>query len=505
MVHGCIPSVYMFGVGDRINVDGAVGTIRYIGAIPQWDDTVALGIEWDDPKRGKNSGDINGTYFFRTTVAGAGSFLKASNKKIFPSVTFVEAVALKYSEKSLVSLVFPLSIGSKQVETFGFDRWSREHQQLGHVDAIGLERLNICSAGDMSVFPKLAGLTYLDLSSNLFTDGAEIAAIVAWCPQLRSLNLNGNKIRSWLSDKVFPTIEELLLADTGIGSGVDLARVFPNVKQLCLAHCGLTEDHLSLISLPGEIVEIDLSYNCLRKIVVPGISIHTLNVSHNPICGENILVAIQPQIRSLDLRYSDIGEWQYVEKIWEVFPNVENLRINGCPLLTDLSIDDAMTCLMGFLQCGRGVGITLLNGSSLSEEEITNGELYFISMVKKGKVLAPSRRRWQQLLKKHGINQAQTEPEHLQGKSVKLNFSGEQSLSGLHFSREFLRKSSVLFVRGFVASKMQASVLHVRLYYYVNSVPHMEKCYLEDDIASLDSIGLSSNQTIHVHLLNPED
>ena len=51
-----------YSLNDRVStIDNYLGTIRYIGNLPVWGtNTVALGIEWDDPSRGKNNGDLNG-------------------------------------------------------------------------------------------------------------------------------------------------------------------------------------------------------------------------------------------------------------------------------------------------------------------------------------------------------------------------------------------------------------------------------------------------------------
>lgn len=50
-------------VGDRIQVDQDVATVRYIGPV---DDTEGdwLGVEWDDATRGKHSGEKDGKSYF---------------------------------------------------------------------------------------------------------------------------------------------------------------------------------------------------------------------------------------------------------------------------------------------------------------------------------------------------------------------------------------------------------------------------------------------------------
>jgi dynactin complex subunit len=50
-------------IGDRLSFDGALCTVRYIGDVEgtkrDW-----LGVEWDDPFRGKHSGEHKGKRYF---------------------------------------------------------------------------------------------------------------------------------------------------------------------------------------------------------------------------------------------------------------------------------------------------------------------------------------------------------------------------------------------------------------------------------------------------------
>lgn len=52
-------------VGRRVAVGDHLGTVRYVGPIPSAKGTW-LGIEWDDPSRGKHNGTYNGHSYFKT-------------------------------------------------------------------------------------------------------------------------------------------------------------------------------------------------------------------------------------------------------------------------------------------------------------------------------------------------------------------------------------------------------------------------------------------------------
>lgn len=52
-------------IGERIECDGHRGTVLFVGEVPptkgNW-----LGVEWDDPARGKHSGTHEGIQYFCT-------------------------------------------------------------------------------------------------------------------------------------------------------------------------------------------------------------------------------------------------------------------------------------------------------------------------------------------------------------------------------------------------------------------------------------------------------
>lgn len=54
----------MLIVGDRVEVGGNRGTISYIGAIEGYDGEW-VGIDWDNPERGKHDGSVKGKRYFQ--------------------------------------------------------------------------------------------------------------------------------------------------------------------------------------------------------------------------------------------------------------------------------------------------------------------------------------------------------------------------------------------------------------------------------------------------------
>lgn len=52
-------------IGDRIDCDGHPGTVCYIGPVVDTNG-LWLGIDWDDPARGKHNGTYHDIEYFKT-------------------------------------------------------------------------------------------------------------------------------------------------------------------------------------------------------------------------------------------------------------------------------------------------------------------------------------------------------------------------------------------------------------------------------------------------------
>lgn len=59
-------------IGKRIVYEGHTGTIRFYGPVPPQSAKLWYGIEWDDPARGKHSGQHEGTTYFQCTFVPYG-------------------------------------------------------------------------------------------------------------------------------------------------------------------------------------------------------------------------------------------------------------------------------------------------------------------------------------------------------------------------------------------------------------------------------------------------
>lgn len=492
---------------DRVSFEDDLGTIRYIGTLPEWGPNVkVLGIEWDRPERGKNNGDINGVTYFQPIICNSGSFIKSSNKKIGPRNDFISAVQDKYHSDTTFRK--DLKFGTKTVESYGFSKLNEIQSNFRNLKSLSLQRTNIVSINrnddTKNIMESLENVEHLDLSFNLFNNFQQVGEIIGYLPNLKSLVLNGNRFFGGFTISQH-NLKILKLSATNI-EPENLQQIlndFPNLDELYLA--GNNYNNLEINS--NLLKLLDLSFNNFLHIPPWLLRSQTLNVnlSDNHI---STIPHIVSNISILDLRRNQIKSWDTIDQIYLSFPHLAELRINDNPLFDSLSIEEMTINLIARLKCQgskeKPLPNTLkkLNGSLLKTDEIINAELYFISKVKQNVYyIDRDGRRWRELLEKFNMDPALA--------VVQANVNKKLNLI-LHHNvkkpRVFLKDNSILRLKGIVSKTMlnNASILHFKLYYYVNEFePDTTikiKQFLDDDLSKLGNYGFLDNQTIFVEM-----
>ena len=84
-------------VGSRVKVLQERATVRYIGPV-QGQEGTWVGVEWDDPARGKHDGSTGGVKYFETTRGPtAGSFIRM--EKVDFGCSVLEAMRTRYTNE----------------------------------------------------------------------------------------------------------------------------------------------------------------------------------------------------------------------------------------------------------------------------------------------------------------------------------------------------------------------------------------------------------------------
>ena len=209
-------------IGKRLSFDGHLCTVRYRGSIQgtkgEW-----LGVEWDDPTRGKHSGEHQGTRYFTCLNPSptSASFVRPTRKSDLPR-TFVQALKFKYASEENeddfqdpdVKEVFnhqppsktptvqpkPILFNGKLAEEVGFNKIRAQLAQLSELRIVILDGLCMhrpeargngwAEEGEKSdVRGACPKAVELDLSRNLFEEWREVTGICEQLRELRSLRV----------------------------------------------------------------------------------------------------------------------------------------------------------------------------------------------------------------------------------------------------------------------------------------------------------------------------
>ncbi|BCR95853.1 putative tubulin-specific chaperone [Aspergillus luchuensis] len=422
-------------VGQRRSYAGDLCTVRYVGTVEgtsgDW-----LGVEWDDPTRGKHSGEHRGVRYFtcKSKHSTAGSFVRPSRPADKPR-GFIEALREKYASEFLEqeiarqgqrndatgdALHKPIEISGKVVEEVGFDKIRKQLARLQELKIVLLDGLQVAgvlghdaSAEEIeSAYAEIEQtcpqITELDLSRNLLTTWSGVARICERLKFLKGLKLIGNRLGPLEEGLKFEGIttlhiDETLLTWEEISA---LTYQFPVLNTL-----SASANQLSILTTPlsNTITRLTLENNditCLSSIK----SLASLSrLEHLSLRGNNISTihdanntsdtALQfPQsLHSLDLSRNKITTWDFINHLPSLFPGLDTLRISGNPLYDQpvgpshitgvpekpMTVDEAY-----MLTLSRIGSLQMLNYGKITPKDRNNGELYYLSLI--GKELSAS-------------------------------------------------------------------------------------------------------------------
>ncbi|KAK6183626.1 hypothetical protein SNE40_011064 [Patella caerulea] len=186
-------------VGDRIVTDDEhYATIKYIGEVPPtkglW-----LGVDWDEPNRGKHDGTHNNIKYFTTRYEKSGSFVRP--QKVNTGITFISAVRDRYGLKSehdagvITDELFVVGTGKTTVvEMVGAKSLNLRQSKLADLLEVDVKGLPIYGAGQDDLSTLTPNLVEVNLGKNLLSSWKSVAEIVRQLPKLTNLILSLNRL-----------------------------------------------------------------------------------------------------------------------------------------------------------------------------------------------------------------------------------------------------------------------------------------------------------------------
>ncbi|KAI1093687.1 RNI-like protein [Rostrohypoxylon terebratum] len=399
-------------VGDRLSYDGAVCTVRYIGEVSgtsgSW-----LGVEWDDPARGKHDGSHKGARYFtcRSKSPNVASFVRPTRPAEKPQ-SFVTAVTDKYASELAQTAVIKFS--NKVAEEVGFDKIQRKQAQLAELRVVIVDGSRIVSAyseGDKPISEVCPKIVELDLSRNLFQNVGKVVDICSELPALRSLRLNGNRFQEILSDEAleksqefFKDVKDLALEET-LMSWEEICHVATKFRTLstlsvCANQLSLLPE-TSLSTLTSTLVSLNLEFNnfttvadiaslselkALRNLHLKGNHISTItqdSLHDQPIFSTSL--------KYVDLSYNKVSSWAFVDALPHCFPGLTSLRFSHNPIYDNPDPEfstqsKSITEDAYMFTVGRLANLKTLNFGTISNSDRQDAEMFYLARI--GKHLA---------------------------------------------------------------------------------------------------------------------
>ncbi|XP_035755555.1 tubulin-specific chaperone E isoform X3 [Egretta garzetta] len=276
-------------LGRRVLCGTEYATVRYVGSVPSTAG-IWLGVEWDDPQRGKHNGTYEGTQYFKCRHPRGGSFIRP-NKANF-GVDFLTAVKDRYGlndEQDVQrgtenTLVF----GKKAVEFVGMDSIAEQQSE-------NKMKFPSTSTSASSVFSKLK---ILALNQTEITWAEVLLCAPGW-PALEELYLTSNNITilERPDENVLQTLKLLDLSDNQLldGNQLHLIAHLPRLEHLILRNSGISSMHFP-----------DAGFGCKTKMF--------------------------PSLKRLAINDNKISQWSSINEL-DKLPSLRSLQCHNNPFM----------------------------------------------------------------------------------------------------------------------------------------------------------------------------
>ncbi|XP_060840515.1 tubulin-specific chaperone E [Rhopalosiphum padi] len=378
-------------VGRKVSVGAFTGFARYVGPIPGTED-LWVGIEWDDPNRGKHDGIHNGIRYFKTMMPNPNGASFVRLEKVIPnSISFITAFQSKYGQD------FDNSVHQDIIQFMKQSKMSK----LASFDLVGMQKIKKKQA----CFDKL---THVSLSHHGITDAGEPEEIQNCCPNIENLELCDNCFTDWETvSKITRQLKHLTSLDLSFNT-IDLPQEpIPKFKECfkCLKNIILGKLYYSW----HEIMSLSEAFPVLEVLEVPDNNIDRLerpsmfmenilylNLENNNLSWQEInKLRFLPKLESLNVNRNGIKEIQivpssfpslkflmisdnellYFESLCELnkLPALRSLRIQNNPVLKGMSVSNYTLQIIA-----RIANLTTLNGTMITLKERQTNERDFL-------------------------------------------------------------------------------------------------------------------------------
>lgn len=385
-----------FQIGDRVLSKGSDkqsrGTVKYLGDVigtkGSW-----IGVDWDDPSRGKHDGSHEGSRYFDTSTPTSGSFVRPH--KVDRGQSIAQGIRLRYGEvegdtagvdkEELAEL--RKEMNAPFLEVVGFDKVNQRQSDFRNLRIVSLTNSGIHgyleATDDLSEL--IPAVQEIDLSENLFKTWSEIVAIAQKLKKLRVLDVSSNKLELTETPEAMKTalgsLKQLIINDMNY-SWTEVSILISSLPALEVLHVNgnkITEiDTLKEENLT-HLKELDLSENDLgswdtvmKLKSLPNLAILNLNNCKIPsVEMDSSQKPLFPSLKMLQLSHNLLNSWQDLACLIHI--NLTDMRIRANPILTT---ENGGTCRQ--LIIASIPSLKVLNGTEIFKTERYGAELDYL-------------------------------------------------------------------------------------------------------------------------------
>ncbi|XP_051801367.1 tubulin-specific chaperone E [Acanthochromis polyacanthus] len=471
-------------VGRRVSCGGERATVRFVGPVPPttglW-----LGVEWDNPDRGKHDGSHEGVSYFTCRHPTGGSFVRPVKASF--GVDYLAAVRQVYEMDTEDVLSEDVSSSSsKRIKWFIKER---SFQSLTSV-LLGGREVNGCGA-DGEIRKTTPNVEWLDLSGTLLSCWEDVSSITEQLVRLEGLQLSSNRLtlpsdclahrHAFCSLKVlvlnssqltwpqilqsalmWPQVEDLSVEDNDITELQRPQGVLQSLKSLNLSRNPLEQDSVLSISALPRLEKLSLSNT--------GVSVLRLEDA-----APGSQTSVFPALKNLNLDNNNITEWDVVNEL-DKLPSLVQFSCRGNRLV---SSDGNPRTANQMLIAKLGQLVTL-NSCEIHHEDRRGAELDYIKMYGEAWLKAGGRSqisaefssqhpRYQKLIDKYGAPEEgelkKMEPSTLKNQLLKITFVFPEDAGRKPIEKKLPASMVVQNVKGLLYRLLKVPAADLKLTY----------------------------------------
>ncbi|XP_004572415.1 tubulin-specific chaperone E [Maylandia zebra] len=471
-------------VGKRVSCGGERATVRYFGPVPPtaglW-----LGVEWDNPDRGKHDGSHKGVQYFTCRHPTGGSFVRPA--KVSFGVDYLTAVRQEYKIDSEEVLSEEISISKKKL------KWGNiKERGFESLPSVLLSRSDVSWSGaDGEIRTTTPNVEWLDLTGTLMSCWEDVATISQQLDRLEGLQLSYNRLRLPPDPSAlrhaFSALKVIVLNGCQLTwpQILECAPMWPQLEDLCVEENSITElqrpegllQSLKSLSLSSNPLVQDsvLSLSALPRLEQLNLSKTGLSVIQFEDAAPGSHTAAYAALKNLNLDHNSITEWFVVNELAKL-PSLVRLSCRGNKLVSrDGNPKTANQMLIAKL--GQ---LVVLNSCEIHADDRRGAELDYIKMfgeewLKAGGRSQPSPQficehpRYQALISKYGAPEEgelrKPEPFALKNQLLKITFVFPDDANRKPLEKKLPASMVVQKVKGLLYRLLKVPAADLRLTY----------------------------------------